>query len=71
MGCVKNTLIQQALINVPERHGFVDQIIEHTGESRQIALSRIIELASLSPDWGRYTRVIRKWLENQKASLAL
>ncbi len=63
--------IALSVINVPERHGFVDQIIEHTGESRQIALSRIIELASLSPDWGRYTRVIRKWLENQKASLAL
>jgi ABC-type lipoprotein export system ATPase subunit len=63
--------IALSVINVPERHGFVNQIIEHTGESRQVALSRIIELASLSPNWVRYTRVIRKWLKNQKASLRL
>lgn len=63
--------IALSVVNVPERHGFVNQIIAHTGESREVALSRIVELASLSTDWARYTLVIRKWLVKQKADLAL
>jgi len=63
--------IARDVINVPERHGFVDQIIAHTGESREVALSKIVELASLSDEWSNYTRVVRKWLSSQKAALAL
>lgn len=63
--------IALSVVNVPERHDFVNQIIAHTGESRQVALARIVELASLSTEWSRYTRVIRKWLEMQKVELAL
>jgi ABC-type lipoprotein export system ATPase subunit len=63
--------IALSVVNVPERHGFVNQIITHTGESREVALSKIVELASLSPDWARYTRVVRKWLAKQKVDLAL
>jgi hypothetical protein len=57
--------------NVPEKHGFVDHIIEHTGESRQVALSKIVELASLSARWPKYTRVVRKWFKSRKATLVL
>lgn len=63
--------IALSVLNVPERHGFVNQIIADTGESREVALSKIVELASLSPDWDRYTRVVRRWLAKQKADLAL
>jgi ABC-type lipoprotein export system ATPase subunit len=63
--------IALSVVNCPERHGFVNEIISHTGESRQVALSKIVEIASLSPDWNRYTRVVRKWLAKQKADLTL
>lgn len=63
--------IALGIINVPERHAFVNKIIEHTGESREIALSKIVELASLSNDWNNYTRVVRRWLSKQKAELGL
>jgi len=63
--------IAMSVVNVPERHDFVNQIIDITGESREVALSKIVELASLSPQWDRYTRVVRKWLTKKKADLAL
>lgn len=59
------------VVNVPDKHGFVNQIIEHTGESREIALSKIVELASTSTRWRYYTRLVRKWLEVQKQKLGL
>jgi hypothetical protein len=63
--------IALGIVNVPERHAFVNQIIEHTGESREVALSKIVELASLSNEWNNYTRVVRIWLSKQKAELVL
>ena len=63
--------VAMGIINVPERHAFVNKIIEHTGESREVALSKIVELASLSNDWNSYTRVVRIWLSKQKAELSL
>jgi AAA15 family ATPase/GTPase len=63
--------IAMDVVNVPERHGFINQIIAHTGESREVALSKIVELASLSNEWCSYTRVVRKWLAAQKAKLEL
>lgn len=63
--------IATSVVNVPERHGFVNQIIAHTGESREVALSKIVELASISADWARYTRVVRRWLAKQKSILNL
>jgi hypothetical protein len=57
--------------NVPDRHGFVNKIIELTGERRGIALSKLIELAALSPGWKKYTLPIRHWLAKQRTALAL
>lgn len=59
------------VVNVPEKHGFINLIIEHTGESREVALSKIVELAATSAGWRRYTRLVRKWLEMKKQELAL
>lgn len=63
--------IALGITNVPERHAFVNKIIEYTGESREIALSKIVELASLSIYWKHYTRVVRSWLSRQKNELGL
>jgi hypothetical protein len=63
--------IALGIVNVPERHGFLNKIIECTGESREITLSKIMELASLSGDWLRYTQIVRIWLSKQKAALGL
>jgi predicted ATP-dependent endonuclease of OLD family len=63
--------IAQTVVNVPERHGFVNRIIELTGESREVALSKIIELASLSSRWERYTRIVRKWMLRKSTDLGL
>ena len=63
--------IALSIANAPERHSLVNKIIEFTGESREIALSKIVELASLSKDWSQYTRIVRIWLLKQKAELGL
>lgn len=60
-----------SVVNVPERHAFVNKIIEITGEGREIALSKLIEVAALAPTWGEYTRPIRHWLRKRKAALSL
>lgn len=63
--------IALAIVNVPDRHDFVDKIIEVTGEPRAIALSKIMELAARSKEWPRYTRIVRLWLQCQKKALSL
>lgn len=69
----RKVLHQLALgvLNVPDRHGFVDRIIDLTGERREIALSKLIELAALAPAWAAYTRPIRHWLRKRKVALSL
>ncbi len=57
--------------NVPERHGFVNNIIELTGERREIALSKLLEVAALAPEWTAYTQPIRHWLSKWRVALAL
>lgn len=63
--------IAHSVVNVPERHGFVGKIVEHTGESREVSLSRIVSLASKADGWKRYTRLVRVWLTAKRAQLNL
>ncbi len=63
--------IAHSVVNVPERHGFIGKIIEFTGESREVALSKIIPLAAKSAGWERYTRLIRYWLKSKRDQLNL
>ena len=63
--------IAHGVVNVPERHGFVGKIVEHMGESREIALSKIIPLAAKAASWERYTRIVRHWLIAKKTQLNL
>jgi len=63
--------IAQGVVNVPEKHGFLNEIIDRTGESRANALLIIVGLASSASEWRRYTRVVRAWLTKQKFDLKL
>lgn len=63
--------IAHCVVNVPERHGFIGKIIEHTGESREVALSKLVPLAAKSPRWNRYTRLIRIWLISKREQFNL
>ena len=63
--------IAHAVVNVPERHRFVNQIIEHTGESREVALSKLVALAARAPEWARYTKIVRLWLIQRATALNL
>jgi hypothetical protein len=63
--------IAHGVINVPERHGFVGKIIEHTGESREVALSKIVSLAARAAGWERYTRLVRYWLISKRTQFNL
>jgi hypothetical protein len=50
---------------------FYNQIIEHTGESREVALSKLVALAALAPEWARYTKIVRLWLIQRATALNL
>lgn len=63
--------IARGIVNVPERHGLVDLIIANSGESREVALSKIVRLASRSPHWSRYVRLVDVWLRQRKSALAI
>lgn len=57
--------------NVLNRHDFVNKIVEATGDNRQVVLANIVDLARLSNEWARYTRVVRTWLRKKKDALSL
>jgi ABC-type lipoprotein export system ATPase subunit len=59
------------ITNVLNRHHFVDQIVDVTGDNRDVVVAAVVDLARLSAGWGRYTRVLRRWLSNQKHKLGL
>lgn len=63
--------LAQAVHNVPNKHDYVNAIIKDSGESRDVALSKLVKLASSSADWPRYTRLVHLWLKKQKADLHL
>jgi hypothetical protein len=63
--------IAHAVVNVPERHRFVNHIIDQTGESRAVALSKLVALAARSPEWTRYVRITRIWLTRRARALNL
>jgi ABC-type lipoprotein export system ATPase subunit len=54
-----------------DKHEDVNRMIGDSGESRQVALSKIVELAARSSKWELYTKEIREWLASKKHELAL
>lgn len=63
--------IAKDVINVPERHGFVGHIVTLTGESRAVALSKLVRLAAKAEGWKKYTAVVRKALDKRRETLNL
>lgn len=57
--------------NVPDRHGLVNHIIDLTGESRPVALAKLVKLASRAQGWKRYTVLVRRALEQRRTLLNL
>ncbi|MGC7404016.1 AAA family ATPase [Pandoraea pneumonica] len=66
---VRMLQLAHEVVNVPERHGYIDEVVRASGEDRVYAVRTLIALATLSPEWGRYTKLIRIWLERQAALL--
>ncbi|WP_353232292.1 AAA family ATPase [Pseudomonas helleri] len=61
--------IARDVVNVQDDHGLVSIIVQHTGEPRDVALSRLMKLASKSPAWRRYTRVIHSAMMEMRQAL--
>jgi AAA15 family ATPase/GTPase len=64
-----NEIVSSAMeiINVPEDHRYIDDIIDRIGyNSRSVGLSEIIKLAALSPEWDNYVKPIVEWLLMKK-----
>ncbi|WP_084402519.1 AAA family ATPase [Cupriavidus sp. amp6] len=70
-GDVQFVQIVRNVVNVLDRHGYVGEIVRLSGETRAYALAKMVELASLSPGWAHYTRLIRTWLSRQRDALNL
>ena len=61
----------KAIVNPADRHGFVDQVVEQIGSPRSVVVSKMVKLASTTPAWERYTRLVRVWLAKRKEALGL
>lgn len=61
----KNEIIEIAhsIQAVDDRHNFIDSIIQRLNVDKQVGLSKIVEVASLSDYWPKYLSELRAWLE--------
>lgn len=59
------------IVNPPDRHGFINHLVNTLGENRAVQLTRVIPLAAKHPDWAAYTQPVRDWLVARKAALNL
>ncbi len=59
-------------IAVPlERHQFVDEILPRLGDSREVGIHKVVELAASAAGWLEYTSEVRHWFEGRIQALAL
>jgi ABC-type lipoprotein export system ATPase subunit len=63
--------LARAVVNMPDRHGLINTIIESSGDERPVTLANLVKLASKAADWPRFTRLLRFWLTGRKAALNL
>lgn len=61
--------ISDGVVNVPDRHGFVDEIVRISGHDKVVLLSKLIRLVRDSDSWKSYTWAIRAWLMARKKEL--
>lgn len=53
----------RGIVAVANKHDFVDAVIERLGHERQVGLSKLLQVASQSPDWAEFVREITDWFE--------
>jgi len=64
--------IAHTIHSAPEKHGYVNRIIELSGEeSRAVALRAVVDLAARSAYWGTYIEPVVMWLTAKKGELSL
>lgn len=63
--------LARAVINMPDRHGLINSIIEASGDDRSVTLANLVKIASKSKEWPRYTKLVRLWLTGRKIALSL
>ncbi|MCK7595303.1 AAA family ATPase [Pseudomarimonas salicorniae] len=61
----------RSIVHPLDRHGFLNDVVDLSGENRSVAISKLVDIAAASPLWSRYTRVLRAWLRKKKVQLAL
>lgn len=55
--------ISKEIIVADDSHGYINEIIIRLGLSREVGLSKIVDLLSHSPGWDDYVFDIKKWLQ--------
>ena len=56
-------------MTLPHDHGLINNVVEQTGESREVVLNQLALLASKSSRWEQYTRSVRLALESMRDAL--
>jgi len=56
----------QSVIAVENNHDYVDKVIESLGTSREVGLSRIVNVAAKAEGWNDYVASIREWFEAKR-----
>ncbi|MBO0348236.1 AAA family ATPase [Phormidium pseudopriestleyi FRX01] len=56
----------QQIISVNDSHQYIDKIINDIGYERSVGLSKIIDLASTTEEWGQYVFSVKEWLISKK-----
>lgn len=66
---IKNLAV--GITNPPDRHQFIDKIVEQLGGERSTQLQAVVRMAAKHPDWDAYVQPVREWLEAKKTELSL
>lgn len=61
--------VVKAVVNPPDKHKFVDNVVDQLGSPRAVVINQMVRLAAETPGWDRYTRVVRIWIEKRKEKL--
>ncbi len=54
------------IVNPGDNHRFFDDIITRMDYTRAVGLNKLIDLVSLTPDWGNIKTNIKNWLDNKR-----
>ena len=53
----------------PDKHDYVDQLIERLGYDTREGLRLIIDLAATAPQWDEYIKPVKDWLASKKQAV--